>query len=162
LKQFSPFLSKVQDYTFYANKPEAYTASLAVVRTYEKRHGKRRAVWLLYLLVNVSTKNPKAIRARYRGRFGIEASYRCMRQTHALTTSHNPAFRFFLLGVAFLITNLWSILRWRYCQRPRRGARTIGQKTYLLQRHRQFLAQFIDERYSPISSIYAQSFPLEP
>jgi hypothetical protein len=111
----------ITDYMFYANKPEAYAASLAVVRTYEKRHGERRAVWLLYVLVNVSTKDPKVIRARYRSRFGIEASYRCMRQTHAMTTSRNPAFRFFLLGVAFLITNLWSVLRWRYCQRPCRG-----------------------------------------
>ena len=85
-----------------------------------------------------------------------------MRQTHAVTTSRNPAVRFFLLGVAFLITNLWSVLRWRYCQRPRRGGRTVDQKTYELQRQRQFLAQFIDERYSPVSSIYAQAFPLEP
>jgi putative transposase len=39
------------DYTFYAGKPEAYTASLAVVRTYEKRHAKRHAVWLLSFLI---------------------------------------------------------------------------------------------------------------
>jgi hypothetical protein len=149
------------NYTFYANKPEAYTASIAVVRTYEKRHGKRRAVWLLYVLVNVLTEDPTVIRTRYRSRFGIEASYRCMRQTHAITTSRNPAFRFFLLGVAFLILNLWSVLRWRYCQRPQRGGRTVDQKSYQLQRHRQFLAQFIDERYSPIASIYAQTLPLE-
>ncbi len=30
--------SRIADYTFYANKPEAYIASIAVVRTYEKRH----------------------------------------------------------------------------------------------------------------------------
>jgi hypothetical protein len=117
------------EYTFYAGKPNAYTASLAVIRTYEKRHGKRRAVWLLYVLINLKTKNPQVIRSRYRARFGIETGYRCMRQTHALTTSRNPALRFFLLGLAFLITNLWSTLRWRYCQRPRRGGRTIDKKT---------------------------------
>jgi len=117
------------EYTFYAGKPNAYTASLAVIRTYEKRHGKRRAVWLLYVLINVKTKNPQVIRSCYRARFGIETGYRCMRQTHAMTTSRNPALRFFLLGLAFLITNLWSTLRWRYCQRPRRGGRTIDKKT---------------------------------
>jgi hypothetical protein len=117
------------EYTFYAGKPNAYTASLAVIRTYEKRHGKRRAVWLLYVLINLKTKNPQVIRSRYRARFGIETGYRCMRQTHAMTTSRNPALRFFLLGLAFLITNLWSTLRWRYCQRPRRGGRTIDKKT---------------------------------
>jgi hypothetical protein len=150
------------DYTFYPGKPNAYTASLAVVRTYEKRHGKRRAVWLLYVLVNVKTKNSQVIRARYRARFGIETGYRCMRQTHAMTTSRNPALRFFLLGVAFLITNLWSVLRWRYCQRPRQGGRIVDQKAYELQRHRQFLAQAIDLLYHPISSIQAQFIPLNP
>lgn len=148
-------------YTFYPGKPEAYTASLAVVRTYEKHHAKRRAVWLLYVLVNVKTKNPQVIRSRYRARFGIETGYRCMRQTHTMTTSLNPALRFFLLGVAFLITNLWSVLRWRYCQRPRRGGRTVDKAAYELQRHRQFLAQFIDQRYHPTSCIYAQVAPLE-
>jgi putative transposase len=150
------------DYTFYPGKPKAYSASLAVVRTYEKRHRKRRAVWLLYVIINVKTQNPQVICSRYRARFGIETSYRCMRQTHAMTTSRNPALRFFLLGVAFLITNLWSALRWRYCQRPRRGGRTVDEVAYELQRHRQFLAQFIDQCYHPISCIFAQVSPLEP
>ena len=154
--------SRIADYTFYANKPEAYTASIAVVRTYEKRHGKRRAVWLLYVLVNVSTEDPTVIRTRYRSRFGIEASYRCMRQTHALTTSRNPAFRFFLLGVAFLILNLWSVLRWRYCQKPQRGGRTVDQKSYQLQRHRLFLDQVIDECYHPVSILHSHVSPLDP
>jgi len=150
------------DYTFYAGKPEAYSASLAVVRTLEKRHGKRRLVWLLYVIVNVKTKNPQTIRSRYRSRFGIETSYRCMRQTHAMTTSRNPALRFFLLGMAFLITNLWSVLRWRYCQKPRRGGRTVDQKNYQLQRHRQFLAQSIDQLYHPVNAILSLVAPLHP
>jgi hypothetical protein len=154
--------SYLTDYTFNAGKTAAYTVRLAVVRTYEKHHSKRHAVWLLYVLIHVSTKNLQTTRTRYRTRFGIEASYRCMRQTHAMTTSRNPALRFFLLGVAFLITNLWIALRWRYCQRPRRGGRTIDKKTYQLQKHRQFIAQSIDDQYYPISAIYAQDTPLEP
>jgi hypothetical protein len=150
------------DYTFYPGKPEAYTATVAIVRAYEKRHTQRRAVWLLYVLVNVKTRNPQAIRSRYRSRFGIETGYRCMRQTHAMTTSRNPAVRFFLLGVAFLITNLWSALRWRYCQKPRRGGRSVDKVAYELQRHCQFLAQFINDRYLPLSCIYALVVPLEP
>jgi hypothetical protein len=150
------------DYTFYPGKPEAYPATVAVVRAYEKRHTKRRAVWLLYVLVNVKTRNPQAIRSRYRSRFGIETGYRCMRQTHAMTTSRNPALRFFLLGVAFLITNLWGALRWRYCQKPHRGARSVDKLAYELQRHCQFLAQAINDRYLPLSCIYALVAPLEP
>ena len=148
-------------YTFYEGKPKAYTVPLAVVRAYEQRHGKRSAVWLLYVTLNTSTKNPQTIRVRYRSRFGIESSYRCMRQTHAMTTSRNPALRFFLLALAFLILNLWSLLRWRFCQIPRRGGRSIDQKAYELQRHRQFIAQVIDEIYHPLSYIFAQVAPLD-
>ena len=154
--------SYLTQYTFYAGKPKAYTVPLAVVRTYEQRHGKRRAVWLLYVTLNSSTRNPQTIRARYRSRFGIEASYRCMRQTHAMTTSRNPALRFFLLALAFLILNLWCVLRWRFCQIARRGGRSIDQKAYELQRHRQFIAQIIDEKYHPLSCILAQVAPLDP
>ncbi|MCJ7434036.1 MAG: transposase [Anaerolineales bacterium] len=149
------------EYTFYVGKPKAYTAPLAIVRTYEQRHGKRRAVWLLYVTLNSSTKNPQTIRARYRSRFGIESSYRCMRQTHAMTTSRNPALRFFLLALAFLILNLWCVLRWRFCQIPRQGGRAIDQKAYELQRHCQFIAQVIDEIYHPLSYIFAQVAPLD-
>jgi putative transposase len=150
------------DYTFNPGKPEAYPATLAVLRTYEKQDGKRHAVWLLYVLINVKTRNPQAIRARYRSRFGIETGYRCMRQTHAMTTSRNPAVRFFLLGVAFLIINLWIALRWRYCQKPQQGGRIVEETAYELQRHCQFLNQFINNRYIPISCIYAQAAPLDP
>src|SRR3972149_401204 len=149
------------EYTFYTGKPKAYTVPLAVVNTYAKRHGKRRAVWLLYVTLNSSTKNPQTIRARYRSRFGIETGYRCMRQTHAMTTSRNPALRFFLLALAFLIINLWCMLRWRFCQIPRPGRRSIDQKTYELQRHRQFISQVIDEIYHPLSRILAQVAPLD-
>lgn len=154
--------SNFTEYTFYANQPKAYSAPLAVVRTYEQRHGKRRAVWLIYVVLNTSTKDPQTIRSRYRSRFGIETGYRSMRQTHAMTTSRNPALRFFLLGVAFLILNLWVVLRWRYCQRPRRGGRTLDKKTYELQRHRQFLAQVIEEKYNQVNCIHAQVATLDP
>ena len=103
----------------------------------------------------------QTIRSRYRSRFGIEASYRCMRQTHAMTTSRNPALRFFLLALAFLILNLWCVLRWRFCQIPKRGGRSVDQKGYELQRHCRFIAQSIDEIYHPLSCIFAQVAPLD-
>lgn len=133
-----------------------------MIRSYEYRNGKRRAVWLLYVILNLTTTDPQTIRARYRSRFGIETSYRCMRQTHAKTTSRNPALRFFLLGLAFLILNLWVVLRWRFCQSPRQGGRTLDQKMYELQLHRQFLAQVINEKYRLLDCIYTQIIPIDP
>jgi len=114
----------------------------------------------MYVILNFTTTDPQTIRARYRSRFGIETGYRCMRQTHAITASRNPAFRFFLLGVAFLVLNLWVALRWQFCQLPRRGGRAIDKKVYELQRHRQFIAQWIDLTYQPVTAILALVVPI--
>ena len=149
-------------YTFSAGTAVAYTARLAVVRTYETRHGKRSAVWRLYVVVHLKVADPNSICARYRVRFGIEGSYRCMRQTHAKTTSRNPAVRFFLLGVAFLILNLWVTLRWHFCQVPRRGGRKVNMYAYELQRHCQFLGHVIEQRYGALTTIQSQAVPLWP
>jgi putative transposase len=149
-------------YTFGANTPQAYAVRLAVVRTYKTRHGKRSATWCLYVIIGLKVRDPNTIRARYRARFGIESSYRCMRQTHAKTTSRNPLLRFFLLGVAFLILNLWVTLRWHFCQIPRRGGRLVCKKGYELQRHCRFIRRAIEQLYDALHVIHAQVAPLQP
>jgi hypothetical protein len=154
--------SRLIQYTFNANTAQAYTARVALVRTYRKRHGHRQATWLAYLLIHQPEGlKPATVRARYRYRFGIEGSYRSLRQTHASTTSRNPALRFFLLSVAGLILNLWLWLRWYYCQQPRRGGRTVNQRAYTLHRQRAFLRHAIERRYGPIAQIQAQVQPVD-
>jgi len=148
-------------HTFAAGTANAYSARLAIVRTYATDHGQRRATWCVYVVIHLKVSDPSIMRARYRARFGVEGSYRAMRQTHAKTTSRNPAVRFFLLGVAFLILNLWVIVRWHFCQVPRRGGRTVNQKAYELQRHQQFLRRAIERRYDSVSTIQAQVAPLQ-
>jgi putative transposase len=149
-------------YTFAAGKYPAHTVRMAVVRTYAHKKGKRKAVWLLYVVIRVKVSNPQTIRARYRARFGIECSYRCMRQTHAVTTSQNPLLRFFLISVAFLLVNLWITLRWHFCQVPRRGGRSVNKKLYELQRQGHFLARVIEKLYGTVTTIQAQVEPLDP
>ncbi len=149
-------------YTFPKGKYSELTTTMAVVRTYQKKKGKPKATWLLYVVVHVNVPSPITIRHRYRSRFGVETSYRCMRQTHATTTSLNPALRFFLLGLAFLLLNLWLTLRWHFCQVPRRGGRLLDKKLYELQRQCRFLARIIDQRYDAVSAIQALVTPLDP
>ena len=48
---------------------------------------------------------------RYRRRFGIESTYRQLEPLRARTTSRNPALRFFLLGLGFLLLTIWVMLR---------------------------------------------------
>src|SRR3990172_987996 len=47
----------------------------------------------------------------YRRRFGIETSYRQMHHLRARTTSRNPAWRLLLVGLAFILVNLYITLR---------------------------------------------------
>jgi hypothetical protein len=53
------------------------------------------------------------------------------------------------------------VLRWRFCQIPRQGGRTIDQKAYELQRHRQFIAQVVDQKYHLLSYILARVVPVD-
>ena len=51
--------------------------------------------------------NPTEIRERYRKRFGIETSYRQMRQARIYTCTRNPRLRLFFVAVALILRNLW-------------------------------------------------------
>jgi hypothetical protein len=54
--------------------------------------------------------SPAQVVRAYRGRFGIEASYRQLGQCLARTSSTNERYRLLLVGVALLLCNLWAWL----------------------------------------------------
>jgi hypothetical protein len=151
-------------HTFKSQKYGDYTAPITVVRTYTSRQrskrGKRRATWLVFVTLNC-TLTPKSVRKCYRRRFGIETSYRCMRQVRAWTTSRNAALRFLLISLGFILVNLWLELRWHFCQvKKRRGPRKIDVKRFELQRMLAFLNRVIERIYGPVSCIEADVTPL--
>ena len=51
--------------------------------------------------------SPTEIRELYRLRFGIETSFRQMRQARIYTCTRNPRLRLFFLAVALILRNLW-------------------------------------------------------
>jgi hypothetical protein len=150
-------------HTFKSNQYGALTVPLAIVRTYtshqRSKRKKRRATWLVYVVLN-GQFNPKTIRHLYRKRFGIEASYRCMRQVRAWTTSRNGALRFLLISLGFILINLWVELRWRFCQIKQQGRRQIDTKRLELQRLLSFLNHAIKKIYGVVSFITADIEPL--
>lgn len=156
--------SYITSHTFSSTKYGKCTATVAVVRTFDtsaRRRRRRKARWLVYVLVNV-TLRPDQVRQRYRSRFGVETSYRCMRCTHATTTSRNAALRFFLIALALILVNVWITLRWRFCQIPRRGGRQIDRKRFELQRMTSFLRRAIERVYGTVDEIQAVAQPLDP
>ena len=150
-------------HTFKSRENGAFTAPMAVVRscTSHKRskRKKRRVIWLVYVVLNCDF-NPKTVRKLYRKRFGIETSYRCMRQVRARTTSRNGALRFLLMSLGFILINLWIELRWRFCQIKQRGRRQIDAKRFRLQRLASFLNRAIQKTYGVVSFIQADVEPL--
>ena len=151
-------------HTFKSQQYGVYTAPITVARTYtshkrSKRKG-RRARWLVFVVLNC-TLTPASVRKCYRRRFGVETSYRCMRQVRAWTTSRNAALRFLLMGLGFILVNLWLELRWHFCQiKQPHGPRRIDTQRFELQRMRAFLRRAIERIYGVVSFIKADVAPL--
>jgi len=136
-------------YTF----TDGTVADLAVVATLPPgKNGRRRRKWLLFVVIGLAWSAKKVMK-RYRRRFGIESTYRQRRQLRALSTSRNPAVRFFLLGLSLVLVNLWARLRWQWFQRPGRGPRTVIAAAFTLKRFVGLLRRAIDQLYAAISSV---------
>ena len=84
------------------------TVSICVnYRRHRNRKGRRQrrqkllfAAWRVYA-------SPTRIREHYRLRFGIETSFRQMRQARIYTCTRSPRLRLFFLALALILRNLW-------------------------------------------------------
>jgi hypothetical protein len=65
------------------------------------------------------------VKETYRKRFGIETSYRQMREAKIRTSTRDPLLRLLYVGLALILRNVWVWLHWQVLARPRRGARVI-------------------------------------
>jgi putative transposase len=97
--------------------------------------------------------SPDKVYDEYRRRFGIECSYRLLRRVRALTTSLNPALRFFLLGVGMVLVNCWVFLRWEFARAAGPGPRRIDPRRFRFHRFVRFLVRAIERLYDVVTSI---------
>ena len=149
-------------HTFKGKDGITFTANLAVCRSFttakRTKRLKQRAVWLIYILINLDL-SPKAARRLYRKRFGVETSYRCSGDVRGWTTSNNPAYRFVLMALAFVLLNVWIHLRWLFTQVPRRGRRWLDTKRFELTRLAKFIRRALEEHYGCVRKIVAPAAP---
>jgi len=145
-------------YTFKDKHGQAFTAPVLVCRVFTtaRRTGRlhRQAEWLLFIELGL-TLSPRYARHLYRHRFGIETSYRCEGQVRGWTTAKNPAYRFVLLALAFVLLNVWILLRWRFTQVPRRGGRWLDTPRFPLRRFVSFLQHALEAWYGCVQAISA-------
>jgi hypothetical protein len=81
------------------------------LRHYRDKRGKKCHKKLLFAGMGVNG-SPREIREMYRKRFGIETSYRQIRQAWAKTTTRDPWLRLLLVGIALIVRNIWVWLHW--------------------------------------------------
>jgi len=120
--------------------------------------GKLRRKWLAFILILLDWK-PDKVYEEYRRRFGIECSYRMLRRVRASTTSRNPSFRFFLLGIGLILVNAWVFLRWTFSRLMGRGPRRVDASRFRLHRFTKFLIRTVETIYGSVSSISTHLSP---
>jgi len=105
--------SRKTTYTFNSPKHGKYTVHAVVVKRYSKgRYGRHKSKWFAYAVAGVPAGIlPAQVFELYRQRFGIESSYRQMNQVRARTSTRNPVIRLLLVGLAFVLFNLYISLR---------------------------------------------------
>lgn len=136
-------------YTF----TDGITADMAVVATLPPgKTGKRQRKWLLFVVVGLSW-SPQQVKRCYRRRFGIECSYRQMRRVRIVTNSRNPALKFFVLGLALLLVNLWQRLRWLFFRRQGRGPHTVRPNQFRFHRFIHLLMRAVEALYGVVMGV---------
>jgi hypothetical protein len=99
-------------HTFNVGTSQAYTTDVILLCRYTKgRYGRHGCQWFAYAAYGMKRVPLAQIFALYRRRFGMESGYRQMHQIRARTTSANPTWRLLLVGVAFLLYNVYIRFR---------------------------------------------------
>jgi hypothetical protein len=137
------------DYTF----TDGTQARLALMPArVPDKSGRRRVKWLVFVVIHLDWSAKKVTR-RYRRRFGIESTYRQLNPLRARTTSRNPALRFFLLGLGFLLLNVWVMLRFLATRLIAPGPVRWDEEAFRLFRFITFLRRAIEQAIGTTDSI---------
>jgi len=124
----------------------------AVATLVPNKDKKRRRKWLLFVLIGLDWQ-PKTVYRRYRTRFGIETSYRILRRVRIKTSSRNPALRFFLLGFALLLVNIWAFLRWYVARVPGPGPHRLKPTLFQFQAFVCLLRRAVEQIYGVVMAL---------
>jgi len=95
------------------------------------------------------------VRQAYRGRFGIETSYRQMNQGRGWTTSRCPKRRLLLVGLALVLRNVWALLHRVVLARRRRGGPVLQMDSLPLEALLAWLADALKERFGVCHEVEA-------
>ena len=134
-------------YTVRSPKEGSITVDAEVVCKYGKGKYHRHGIeWFAYATHRYHRPVGAAF-DDYRRRFGIESSYSRMHQARARTASRKPGLRALLVGIAFVLTNIWTYLKWACVSLPRRGGRCVFAQRFPFVDALAFLHNAIQRQY---------------
>jgi len=103
------------------NKAISEKHDIAAIAKYQKGRRKKHGVkWYAYAVIGCKM-SLKRIQSAYRGRFGIETSYRIKNKSLGWTTSPMPELRTLYFGISLLIQNEWILVNHFYFIERKRG-----------------------------------------
>lgn len=148
-KLFGASASYTTTYTLQSPKQGAMEVQAVVVRKYSKGRYKRPGSrWFAYAVAGLPRRlPPHHVFEMYRERFGIESSYRQMNQVRARTTSRNPVLRLLLVGLAFILFNVYIALRQHVAIRLKSSTRPFSKFWLTLRRLVHMLAHAVENRF---------------
>lgn len=145
-KLFEASASHKTTYTFNSPKHGELKVSAVVVKKYSQGRYKRKgARWFAYAVAGLpKSVEPHQVFEMYRQRFGIETSYRQMNQVRARTTSRNPVIRLLLVGLAFILFNLYIANRQHFAVCLKNPTKPFSKFWLTLRRLARMLAQAVE------------------
>ncbi len=104
----------------------AATFAVVVACKYSRGKYQRQGVHArAFIVIGKLKMAPLQLHEEYRLRFVVESSYRCMNVVRASTSSRCAGFRLLLVGLAFVLLNVWSYLKWSFVHEKQRGPRVV-------------------------------------
>lgn len=94
-------------HTLQNGKRQATIRVCVTYRTHRQRKDRKRVQQKLLFAAWRVQGTPREIKERYRRRFGIEASFRQLRQARIYTCTRDPRLRLVFIVIALLLRNLW-------------------------------------------------------
>jgi putative transposase len=141
-------------YTMESQKYGVVEFPLWIACRYSKGKNGKYGIQRLPFAVIGDCRSPVLhIADEYRHRFGIESSYRLMNQTRARTSSTNAAYRLLLVGIAFMLVNLWVYLNWFAVMVSRRRGTRFDTASFPLALFCDFISDEVKRKYGFKSSI---------
>ena len=143
------------DNTFNSPKYGTYTVQTVVVKRYSKgRYRRHQSKGVAYAVAGLPAGiQPAQVFELYRQRFGIESSYRQMNQVRARTSTRNPVIRLLLVGLAFVLFNLYIALRQNLSSAPKHPMKSPKRLWLSLRRLALMLGRAI-ERFWGVTDVF--------